>query len=130
MLPRGAYTLSHQGKRFLAIAAAAEAVTGLILLAYPPIVVRLLLGTDIAGAGIAVGRVAGMSLLALGLACWPGRDATGRSAALLGMLTYSLLVTLYLARVGVVHGAGILLWPAVAVHGVLTLLLARAWSQG
>lgn len=99
----------------------------MILLVYPPIVVRLLFGADIVGAGIATGRIAGMGLLALGVACWPGRDAAGRGAALLGMLTYSVLVTLYLIHVGVAHGAGILLWPAVAAHGVLALLLARAW---
>jgi hypothetical protein len=44
------------------------------------------------------------------------------------MLTYSLLATLYL----IYHGAGgeragKLLWPAVAVHAVLTIVLARAW---
>ncbi len=44
------------------------------------------------------------------------------------MLTYSAGVTLYLAYVGFADGSsGILLWPAVMGHAVLTLLLAWAW---
>jgi hypothetical protein len=38
------------------------------------------------------------------------------------------LATLYLARLGIGGGSvGSLFWPAVALHAVLTLLLARAW---
>ena len=121
--------MNAYGKHILAIAAAGEVVTGVILLVYPPIVVRLLLGADVVGTGVAVARIAGMGLLAIGLACWPGREAAGRGAALLGMLTFSVLIALYLIRVGVAYGGGVLLWPAVAAHGVIALLLVRAWLK-
>jgi hypothetical protein len=43
------------------------------------------------------------------------------------MLTYSAAVTLYLAYVGFADGlSGILLWPAVALHVILTASLSRA----
>ena len=43
------------------------------------------------------------------------------------MLTYSAAVTLYLAYLGFAGGlTGILLWPAVVLHAILTALLARA----
>ena len=129
ILARGTDTLNSHGKHILAIAAAVEVVTGAILLVYPPIVVRLLLGADVVGTGVAVARIAGMGLLAIGLACWPGREAAGRGAALLGMLTFSVLIALYLIRVGVAYGGGVLLWPAVAAHGVIALLLVRAWLK-
>ena len=46
---------------------------------------------------------------------------------MIGMLTYSVAVTLYLAYVGIAGGlTGILLWPAVVLHAILTALLARA----
>jgi hypothetical protein len=46
---------------------------------------------------------------------------------LVGMLTYGALVTLYLAYLGIRgEWVGPLLWPAVVLHAVLTLLLA--WS--
>ena len=42
------------------------------------------------------------------------------------MLTYSAAVTLYLAYVGVTGGVtGMLLWPAVVLHGILTALLTQ-----
>lgn len=56
-------------KKLLTLAAAAEAMTGLILLLYPPIVIRLLFDSDITGAGVLMSRLAGISLIALGVAC-------------------------------------------------------------
>jgi hypothetical protein len=44
------------------------------------------------------------------------------------MLCYGLLATFYLGYLGAAGvWVGVLLWPAVGVHAVLTLLLARAW---
>jgi hypothetical protein len=118
-------------KKVLPFAAVAEAATGLALLVSPVIVVRLLLGADLAGllgrddlaaAGIIIARVAGVALIALGVACWPG------ATALCGMLTYSALTTVYLGCLAIGgEWVGPLLWPAVALHAVLTILLARAW---
>ena len=115
----------------LAVAAAGEAATGLALLVYPPIVVWLLCGAESAGAGMVMSRIAGISLIALGVGCWPSRDA-GRSAtnALRAMLSYSLLATLYLGYLGVGgEWVGKLLWPAVVIHAVVTILFARAWLK-
>ena len=117
--------------KVLALAAAGEAATGLVLLVYPPIVARLLIGAEISGAGVVMSRIAGISLIALGLACWAGGYGGSRAdRALWGMLTYSLLATLYMGYLGIVgEFVGILLWPAIVVHAVLTLLLARAWFK-
>jgi len=107
--------------RLLAVAAAGEALTGLVLLVYPPTVVRLLFGAELTGVSIPVARVLGIALIGLGTACWPG-------PALLGMLTYGALATPYLLYLGIRgNWVGPLLWPAVVLHTVLTLLLARAW---
>jgi hypothetical protein len=44
------------------------------------------------------------------------------------MAIYGMLVTLYLSFLGIRgEWVGPLLWPAVALHAVLTLLLVRAW---
>ena len=46
------------------------------------------------------------------------------------MLLYNVLVTLYLAAVGLgTELVGVLLWPAVVVHAALTVLLGFAWSK-
>ena len=110
-------------KNALAFAAIGEAVTGLALLIAPSLVGQLLLGEQLAGIAIPVARVSGIALIALGIACWPGLP-------LLGMLTYSALVTLYLAYLGFAVGlTGVLLWPAVILHVILTALLARDMTR-
>ena len=58
----------------LMLAALAEAGTGVILLVHPSIIVRLLFATEILGAGAIMSRLAGIALIALGAACWPGTD--------------------------------------------------------
>ena len=65
-------------KKVLALAAVAEAGTGLLLLAFPPIVVRLLFGAEISGVGVVMSRIAGIGLIGLGVACWPGNSPSGR----------------------------------------------------
>ena len=108
-------------KAALILASVLEAMTGLALLIVPSLVARLLLGEQLAGVAIPVARVAGIAVTALAIACWPGPPMAG-------MLTYSGAVTLYLACVGIAGGlAGILLWPAVVLHLVLTALLA--WTS-
>ena len=107
-------------KRVLVFAAVGEAATGVALLIVPSLVGQLLFGEELTGIAIPVARVAGIALIALGVACWPGPP-------LVGMLTYSAAVTLYLAYVGFAGGlTGILLWPAVVLHVILTALLTRA----
>jgi hypothetical protein len=107
-------------KGALTFAAVGEASTGLALLIVPGLVGRLLLGEELTGIAIPVARVAGIALVALGVACWPGTP-------LLGMLTYSAAATMYLAYLGFTGGStGLLLWPAVGLHLILTVLLARA----
>lgn len=107
-------------KKVLVLAAVSEAATGLALLIVPSLVGRLLLGEELTGIALPVARVAGIALIALGIACWPGPPR-------IGMLTYSAAVTLYLAYLGFAGGlTGILLWPAVVLHVILTALLIRA----
>jgi hypothetical protein len=114
-------------KRLLAFAAVAEAATGIALVVVPLLVARLLLGAEFSGVAIIAGRVAGIALIALSVACWP--YGTG-ARALCGMLTYSALVTLYLLYVAISgKWVGPLLWPAVVLHAVLTVLLAWACSS-
>jgi len=110
-------------KKILVFAAVGEEATGLALLIIPTLVGQLLLGEELTGVAIPVARVAGIALIALGVACWPGTP-------LVGMLTYSATVTLYLAYVGFAGGlTGILLWPAVVLHVILTALLSRASTR-
>jgi hypothetical protein len=111
-------------RRLLALAAVGEIATGLALLVVPSLVGRLLLGEQLAGVAIPVARVAGIALIGLGIACWPGTP-------LIGMLVYSTAVALYLAYVGFASSSsGMLLWPAVVLHVLLTALLIWGSTRG
>ena len=106
-------------KAVLPLAAVAELATGLALLVAPSLVARLLLGEELAGAGVSVARVLGIALIGLGFACWPGPPR-------LGMVIYGGGVALYLAGLGFAGGPhGALLWPVVGLHALLTALLLR-----
>ena len=118
-------------KKVLVLAAVSEAATGLALLIVPSLIGRLLLGEELTGIAIPVARVAGIALIALGIACLPRSERGWPGPPRVGMLTYSAAVTLYLAYVGLADGlTGILLWPAVVIHAILTFLLARSWLKG
>ena len=110
--------------RWVTAAAAAEAAaTSLILLLSPALFGRLILGAELSEPGEALGRLTGIALLSFALACWP-KPATKPNLA---MLVYNLLAALYLGYLGIDGtSVGMLLWPAVALHLVLTALLAAA----
>jgi Ca2+/Na+ antiporter len=115
----------------LAFAAIVEAGTGLALMIDPVIVVWLLMGVDLAGVGILLGRCFGIALVALGLACSPsGPRAPIKSQAFRAMLTYNALIAVYLAYIRVVgHQGGLLLWPAILLHALVALLLIWMWHR-
>lgn len=105
----------------LLLAAVGELATGSGLLIAPQLVGQVLLGQELTGVAIPVARVLGIALVSLGVACWPGRPAQW------GMLTYSALATGYLAWLGIRgEWVGLVLWPAVVLHAVMTVLVYLA----
>jgi len=113
-------------KRVLILAAVSEAATGAGLLILPTLVMRLLLGVEPSGVTTVIVRVTGIALVALAVACWPGRMNSFR-----GMLTYNVLMTAYLAWVGVQgEWVGRLLWLVVALHLLITILFGLGWFLG
>jgi hypothetical protein len=119
-------------RTILAVAAVVEIGTGIVLMLDPAIVLALLLGVSGSGEGTSLGRFIGIALLALGLACWPSRQrAESGSPAFRAMLIYNVLIASYLAYLGTVgHLGGLLLWPGMALHAVMALLLVGTALQG
>lgn len=112
-------------KNVLTITAIAEAATGLVLLVVPSLVGRLLLGAELVGVAIPVARVLGIALIALGIACWPGRTA------LCGLLTYNSLATVYFIVLGIGgQFVGPLLWPAAILHAGLAAWCVACMRRG
>lgn len=111
-------------RSLVVLSAAIEMATGVALIAAPALVGRALLGVDLTASGIAVARLAGLGLMSLGLACWPGdHDAAPKVER--ALFIYNSLAALYLGYLRA--GAGFvsyLLWPACVLHALLTILLA------
>ncbi len=109
--------------RWVTTAAAVEAAaTGVILLLSPVLFGRLVLGSELSEPGQAVGQLGGIALLGSAFASWPDPSARSVTRA---MLTYNLLATIYLCYLGIAGKlVGLLLWPAVALHLLFTVLLA------
>ncbi|MBW6397436.1 hypothetical protein KPL78_06230 [Roseomonas sp. HJA6] len=107
--------------RIHAIAAAVEVATGLALAAGPGLVAWLILGQRLSAEAALAGRILGIGLTLLALACWRWPEL-GRPALLL----FQLLVALPLAAVAIFTPiSGPLLWPAILYHLIAWALLAR-----
>jgi hypothetical protein len=112
-------------KKLLIVTAMVELGAGLALLCGPSAAVKLLLDAPLDGAAaFVVARVGGAGLLTLGVACWFAQSDE-RSRAARGMVSamvlYNVGAVVILGMAGIQWAAvGVALWPAVALHAVLT----------
>ena len=116
--------------RLLSIGGVLETVSGLGLLLDPAGGASALFGSSMEGAGLAIGRIGGGGLLALGIACWLARK-TPMSPASVGVawayLAYNAVTCVTLAWASVALGGGSL--PALGgsvLHGVLGAAMLSA----
>jgi len=108
------------------LSAITEIVTGLALLAVPALVIELLFGGSLSFGGLTVARVLGVALLSVGVAGYesPGEDAG--IAPRLGLCTYNIGAAVVFAIFGSLStSSGILLWPAVLLHGLIGVAMLR-----
>lgn len=112
-------------KRVLQTTTVLEAPTGLALIILPGFVVRLLLGTEISGVAVPLGRMAGVAVLALGTSCWLVSDDVTSCAAhgvVRAMVIYNVGAVGVLGAAGIQSPpAGILLWPVVILHAAMAV---------
>jgi hypothetical protein len=113
-------------KKLLITTAVLESATGLWLLASPALLATLLLGGGLdTPAALTVARVAGVALLAIGVACWLTRhDGASRAARGLvtGLLLYNLGAGALFAQAGLaLQPASVGVWGVVVIHTVLAI---------
>ncbi|MGC1422452.1 MAG: hypothetical protein WA354_18710 [Terracidiphilus sp.] len=111
-------------KSLLIVTALIEGATGLLLLAAPSVVTRLLLDSSLDGSvPLIVARLTGLALLTLTVACWLARlDGETRAAngLVTAMVLYNVGAAALLAYAGIaLRLSGIFLWPAVLLHAVM-----------
>ena len=117
--------ISMKIKPLLMLSSSLEFVTGLALIAVPDLVADVLLSAGLAPGGHAVGRVGGIALVSLAIACWP-RGEGDPTQPVRALFFYNLLAAFYLGylRIGG-EFSSFFLFPASALHGILALLFAR-----
>lgn len=101
-----------------------ELGAGVALLAAPSLGVQLLLAEEIPGTFLPLVRLAGTALLALGVACWLARSdssSPASKAVTAAMTVYNIGAVVILGSAGIGSpSVGILLWPAVILHAVMS----------
>jgi hypothetical protein len=121
-------------EQLVTISAAVESLTGLELIRAPGPAVARLLGGHPDRTGQMLGRVTGVALLALGVACWGARGDAG-SAARSGTVG---AITLYNAGAGLLllgfaatgQARGVAVWGAGVLHTALAAGFGAAWAKG
>lgn len=112
-------------KRLLKLSAFIEAATGLGLICVPAVIVRLLLGSELLSAGIPLGRLAGVALLSLGIACWlvsSDMQSCAARGVVAAMTLFNIGAVLVLGAAGLQsQPVGIGLWPAVILHTAMAV---------
>ncbi len=115
-------------RELLTIDAAGESLTGLALILAPKITARFLFGAKPNVAGVMLGRVGGVALMAIGITCWGARNDRGsaaRSSTLKAMTFWNAGAGLLLVLFAAIAKTGsLVLWSA----GVLHLALAAAFA--
>jgi hypothetical protein len=109
-------------KYLLTLSAVIEAGAGLALLGFPSETAALLLGSGLdAPAAVALGRLAGAALCALGVACWLAHRGV-QSGVITAMSFYNVGAVVILGVAGVeLRPVGAALWPAVVLHAAMAV---------
>jgi hypothetical protein len=119
----------------LMLTALLEVATAALLLLVPAVPLGLLLGVELAAPEtLLVARIAGVALLAIGVACWQARHherSAARDGLLIGVLIYDVGAAGLLAYAGLGLGlVGMALWPAVGLHAALAVWCSASFRVG
>ena len=117
----------------LLIGALLELVAGSLLLALPRQTTALLVTDNIAGEGITIAQMLGASLLSMGIMLFftsKSKDQPIVQGITIAYILYNLagIGVMLFGSVSRGHD-GVMLWPAIATHSVLVVLLFQAYIR-
>ena len=91
---------------------------------------QFVFGTTLDGAGAGFARLAGIGLIALGIACLPSDHVETNRRAVRTLLVFNIAATILFAWIGVATTfRGVMLWPVVILHALLAIALAFSLSR-
>jgi hypothetical protein len=123
-------------KSFLIVTAAVEVGAGLVLASWPAVLAWMLFGSPLSTPlEDIIGRIAGVALFSLGVACWLARRDEHSPAAkglIVSMLVYNTSVVGMLSYAGMVWRLfGVAFWPGVVLHLALATwcIVCLSWLR-
>lgn len=119
-------------KNLLTITAIIEIFTGIVLLIVPSVAVSLLLGSSLSEqSGILLGRMCGVALITLAVACWMAKGDNQSSVTMIkAMALYNMGAAMLLSYAGAIeHFSGIGLLPTVVLHIALLVWCFRSLQR-
>jgi hypothetical protein len=113
-------------KTLFTVTAAIEAGTGLIMITFPSVLARILLGSSLLGpVALTIARIAGVAIFALGAASWLYRNDDQRKTArglIAALMIFNVGTSAVLIFAGLRLGLSCLgLWSVVMVHTFLAV---------
>jgi len=122
-------------RKLLMVTALVETPVGVMFLFSPGPMVPLLLDASLdAPAAFVMARMFGAALLSLAAACWLARDdgpSRARHGLVAALVLYNGVAVAVLVNAGAGMGlAGVLTWPAVALHAALTVWCLACLRSG
>ena len=114
-------------RTFVMVAAWVEILVGASFILALDAQSQLIFGATTEGAGAGFARIAGIGLMALGIACLPSKHAEANRGPVRALLAYNIGATIFFAWVGLATTfQGVLLWPVVILHAVISIALAHS----
>lgn len=107
------------------IAAVEAALAGAFAFVLPSLFASLIFGAGFTDTGTAMAQIGGIGLFIVGIACWPASPHVVRTLFFYNILMAACLIYIALA----LKLVGVLLWPAVAMHAILAIAVARYRSH-
>jgi hypothetical protein len=101
-----------------------EIVVGFVFITVPDVPCTLLFDAKPEGIGGPLARWVGIGLFALGITCMPSKAGELRRSTVLGLFAFNAGVAILLAFVGIsIAIRGVLLWPGVILHSLISVAL-------
>ena len=111
-------------------AAWVEIIVGVSFILAVNVQSQFIFGTTLAGPGFQLLRFAGIALIGLGIACLPSKLAGTNLSAVRALIIFNIGATIFFAWVALTTTfRGVLLWPVVILHAVITLTLGLSLRQ-
>ena len=105
-----------------------EIFIGVGLIIFPVLVIDFLFGDEVNQVGVSVSRVAGFALISLGVSALETLNQPIKQSTRIGLLIYNFCAAILFLILVIAHKMnGVLIWPTIALHFIISLLICKTF---